>query len=532
MIVRRVAVAALALAVACRPSTPPGAPAPAPAAPAARPAWQIPVTEPRVVPAPAATRMLGGEPFALGASTVIVADPGNAQLARTAELLAGILRPSTGFPLPIVARDTGGTRPIVLRQIGDTAGYGAEGYALLVTRDSVVVTAASPAGVFFGTQTLRQLLPAAIESHLTLSPAVWAVPALRITDRPRLSWRGAMLDVARHFFSVDEVKQYIDLLALYKLNVLHLHLSDDQGWRIEIRSRPLLTSAASASEVGGGAGGFYSQAEYADIVRYARDRGITIVPEIDMPGHTNAALVAYPDLSCSTRPTALYTGTEVGWSTFCVDNEGSYALVDDIVREIAALTPGAYFHLGGDEVHTLSAEQYAKFVTRAQAIVAKYGKRPIGWEEVAKAPLLPSTVIQLWRSDTATFATKQGAKIIMSPAPRTYIDMKYNDATELGLRWAGLIPLRHAYDWNPATYAQGAAESDILGVEAPLWSETIRNIAAAQFLALPRLPALAEVGWTPQAQRSWESFRDRIAAHGPRWNLLGFNYNRVPEIPW
>ena len=342
-----------------------------------------------------------------------------------------------------------------------------------------------------------------------------------------------MLDVARHFFSVQEVKQYIDLIAMYKLNVLHLHLADDQGWRIEIKSRPKLVAAGSVTQVGGGAGGYYSQDEYGQIVRYAQERYITIVPEIDMPGHTNAALIGYPELSCSRRPPAPYTGTEVGWSTLCANKEETYAFVEDVVREIAAITPGKYFHMGGDENPILSREDYAKFVERTQEIVARHGKYMVGWEEISHARLSPTTLSQAWATDTVVVAALQyGAKAILSPAKRTYLDMKYTSATELGLTWAAIIEARDAYDWDPGTYMKGVTDANIVGIEAPIWSETVRNITAVQYLALPRLPALAEVAWTPQSSRNWDSFRTRIATHAPRWNFLGLNYYRSPQIPW
>lgn len=525
---RRLVLFTVVVAAACRPAAAPR-PGPAPT-----PAWRLADSPARLVPAPASLTPTGGAPFTLSATAAIVVDGQGAQaeVARSAELFARVLRPSTGFAIPVLATDTMPAGPrILLSLAADTTGLGAEGYELVTSSDTARIRGTA-AGIFFGLQTLRQLFPAAIESHLMLSPMAWSAPAVRVMDRPRFAWRGAMLDVARHFFTVDEVKQYIDMLALYKLNVFHMHLSDDQGWRIEIKSRPRLTALASATEVGGGEGGFYTQDQYADIVRYARERYITVVPEIDMPGHTNAALIAHPELSCSRRPPAPYTGTEVGWSTFCIDNEATYALIDDVVREIAALTPGAYFHMGGDEVEVLTHEQYAAFVERTQTIIARHGKRTIGWEEIAKARLQPTTIAQLWRSDSAGPATAQGVKLVLSPSPRTYIDMKYDARTELGLQWAALIEVRDAYDWDPANYAKGASEADVIGVEGPLWSETIRNLSAAQFLALPRLPALAEVGWTPQTARSWESFRQRIATHGSRWNLLGFNYYRSPQIPW
>jgi hexosaminidase len=505
---------------ACRPATRPG------------PAPQLVFSSPRLVPAPASLTRLGSQPFVLAESTVVVVDPGNAEVARVGELLAAVLRPSTGFALPVTGENVSSSRRIVLRLASDRAALGNEGYELQVSPDSVRIRAPHPAGLFRGVQTLRQLLPPAIESHMKISSISWTVPAVAITDQPRFAWRGAMLDVARHFFSVDEVKQYIDLLALYKLNVLHLHLSDDQGWRIEIKSRPKLTAMGSASEVGGGPGGFYTQADYTDLVRYAQDRYITIVPEIDMPGHTNAALVAHPDVSCSKRPTAIYTGTDVGWSTFCVEKPETYALVDDIVREIAAITPGSYFHMGGDEVEALTDSAYSSFVVRVEEIVAKHGKQMVGWEEINKARLRPSTLVQLWRGDSLHTTLQPGAKLLLSTAKKMYIDMKYTPTTELGLTWAAIIEVRDAYDWDPGAYAKGVSERDIIGMEAPLWSETIRSITAAEFLAVPRLPTLAEVAWTPQAGRVWSDFRVRLAGQAPRWNFLGINYYRSPQIPW
>ena len=513
----------IGLFAACRSTGPAGAPSRA----------QLrPTVFPGVVPEPVSVTLASGDAFVLTDSTSIVVDPGNAEVLRTAQLLASLLRPSTGFAVPISSIGTSVRGAIVLRLSTDTA-LGPEGYRLAVWRDSVRVTANAPAGLFHGVQTLRQLLPPQIESHMALSAVAWRVSPVTIMDRPRYSWRGAMLDVARHFFTVREVKQYVDLLALYKMNVLHLHLADDQGWRIEIKSRPKLTAAGSVTQVGGGPGGYYTQDEYAEIVRYAQERYVTIVPEIDMPGHTNAALIGYPEISCSVRPPAPYTGTEVGFSTFCANKEETYALVDDVVREIAALTPGRYFHMGGDENPILSKEDYARFVERTQDIVARHGKQMVGWEEIARARLRPTTIAQAWATDSvAAAAVQYGAKVILSPAKRTYLDMKYNQTTELGLTWAAVIEVRDAYDWDPATYMKGVTESNIVGVEAPIWSETVRNITAVQYLAMPRLPALAEVAWTPQSARNWDAFSRRLATHAPRWNFLGVNYYRSPQIPW
>jgi hexosaminidase len=499
---------------------------------ACTPARPVVAVSPRLVPEPVSLAYAAGDAFMLTDSARIVIESGNAEVARTAQQLAAILRPSTGYAIPIATTGASARGAIVLRLTSGTES-GAEGYELTVSRDSVRVTASTPAGIFHGVQTLRQLLPPQIESQMVLRRTRWAIPSVTIADRPRFSWRGAMLDVARHFFSVREVKQYLDVLALYKMNVLHLHLSDDQGWRIEIKSRPRLATAGGVTQGGGGPGGYYTQSDYSEIVRYAQERYITIVPEIDMPGHTNAALVGYPELSCSVRPPAPYTGSDVGWSTFCANKEETYALVDDVVREITALTPGRYFHMGGDENPILSKEEYATFVERTQEIVARHGKEMVGWEEIARAPLRPTTLSQAWKTDSvAAVALKYGAKVILSPGPRTYLDMKYDKSTELGQSWAGFIEIRDAYDWDPATYMKGVGEASIVGIEAPIWTESLRNISAVEYLAMPRLPALAEVGWTPQSTRDWNAFRTRIATHEPRWIFLGVNFYRSPQIPW
>ena len=486
---------------------------------------------PQLVPAPVSMAYTAGAPFTLQRTSNIVVDAGSAEAAAIGEQLAALIRPPTDYPMAVVS---GPATPgaIVLRLHSGNAAIGAEGYQLTVTPDSVRVVANSAAGLFYATQTIRQLLPAQIESEIGVDRNVWSIPALTITDYPRFAWRGAMLDVARHFFTPREVEQYIDLLAMYKMNTLHLHLADDQGWRIQLNSRPKLTEVGSQTQVGGGPGGFFTQLDYQNIIRYAAARYITVVPEIDMPAHSNAGLTGYPEYACSQRPTGPYTGTDVGWSSLCVDKEETYAYVDDIVREISAMTPGPYFHIGGDEVQSLTNQQYVKFVERAQAIVNKYGKKMVGWEEITKARLLPTTIAQQWKSDSATAAVAQGAKLIMSPSNKIYLDMKYSPATELGLNWAAFIEVRDAYDWDPAMYLKGVTEQSILGVEAPIWSETLRDIGAVFYLALPRMPAVAEIGWTPQAGRSWESFRSRIVTHEPRWNYLGWNYFRSPQLPW
>ena len=515
--------AALLFAAACTRAPAPVVGTPAPAR------VQVPVFfAPRLVPQPTSLAVAGNTPFVITAQTALQADGDEA--TRIAGLLASRLRPATGFPF-VPSDSTVATNSIRLQLRADRADLGAEGYELVVRPDSVRIVANGAAGLYHGAQTLRQLLPTEIESDIRIGRP-WGIPSLTIRDVPRFAWRGAMLDVARHFFTVDEVKQYIDLLAMYKMNRLHLHLADDQGWRIEVRSRPLLTERGAVTEVGGRGGGFYTQQDYADIVRYAQERFITVVPEIDMPGHINAALVGYPELACSRRAPAPYTGIDVGWSAICVDSAESYALIDDVVREIAAITPGPWFHMGGDEVQALTPAQYTGFVQRVQDIVARYGKTPVGWEEVLEAPLQPGTIAQLWRIDSLRHPLGAGVQLIMSPGKHTYLDMKPDLSTELGLHWAGYVDVRDTYDWDPATYLRGVGEDRVAGVEAPIWSETLRNITALEYLAVPRIPALAEVGWSAQSSRAWEDFRSRIAAQAPRWRYLGINYYRSSQIPW
>jgi hexosaminidase len=536
------------LLAACRPPASKPVTPPVPTPTAKRPSLQMlpalsSLATHWVVPAPSSVSPATGAPFTLTAASTIVVPSGNADASRIAEAFAAIARRATGYPLPVTPSDGPAPAGAIALRLGGASSLGNEGYELTIGADSVRIVAGNSAGLFYGTQTLRQLFPAWLEaqqSELRMTSA-WTVPAGHITDQPRFAYRAAMLDVARHFFTVDEVQQVIDLLALYKLNTLHLHLADDQGWRIQIDSWPKLTTVGGSTQVGGGPGGFYTKQDYANIVRYAQDRFITIVPEIDMPGHTNGAIASYPELGCSrptpgiyggTQPLGVYTGIQVGWSTLCPDSEVTYRFVDDVVREISQMTPGPYFHVGGDEVHVLPADAYIRFVQRVQDIVYKYGKTMVGWEEIGKARLRPTTIAQQWQSDSALLALRQGAKLILSPAQKSYVDMKYGPTTELGLDWAGYLPLETAYNWDPVTYLPGVTESSVLGVEAPLWSETVHNLTSAQYMLMPRLPAIAEVGWSQKSVHNWESFRTRIAAHAPRWRLLGINYYPSPQVAW
>jgi hexosaminidase len=488
-----------------------------------------------VIPAPASVRGSGGAGFALARSTRIVTLPGSPAVARIAASLAGPLRRSTGYPLPVAGATSPRERSGILLEIARDGQLGNEGYELEVNAVAVTLRAHRPEGLFRGVQTLRQLLPAAIDAP-TVKRGPWRVPAVRIVDRPRFAWRGAGLDVARHFFAVDEVKRYLDLMSLYKLNVLHLHLTDDQGWRIAVDGWPKLGTHGGSTQVGGGHAGFYTKREYSSIVRYAQDRYITVVPEIDVPGHVNAALSSYPELNCDGRAPELYTGIDVGFTSLCLDKPVTYRFLDDVIGEVAALTPGPYLHIGGDEANTVPDDRYAEFIERVQRIVRAHGKRAIGWQETAKATLPSSAVVQYWdvrsSSDAVQRTVEWGSKVVLSPASKVYLDMKYDASTRLGLEWAGHVEVRDAYDWDPAELLDGVGEKDVLGVEAQLWSETLRSVGDMEFMAMPRLPGVAEVGWSPASSRDWDGYRRRLAAQEPRWSTMAVEYHRSSQVPW
>ncbi|WP_443333284.1 beta-N-acetylhexosaminidase [Streptomyces sp. CB01580] len=501
---------------------------PAAAAPAPRPLGQV-------VPAPVEAKP-GGSPYAITAGTRIRVESESREARRIADQLAGVLRPSTGYALPVTGRGSDGIR---LRLDPHDDASGAEGYTLRSNPGSVTITAREPAGLFHGVQTLRQLFPARVERN-SRQEGPWTVAGGTVRDAPRYAYRGAMLDVSRHFFSVAEVKRYIDQLALYKLNKLHLHLSDDQGWRIAIDSWPRLATYGGRTEVGGGPGGYYTKADYREIVRYAASRYLEVVPEIDLPGHTNAALASYAELNCDGVAPPLYTGTNVGFSSLCVPKAVTYDFVDDVIRELAALTPGTYLHIGGDEAHSTAHDDYVAFMNKAQAVVGRYGKTVIGWHQLTGATPVGGTVAQYWGYDRTgaderkqvADATARGTKLVLSPADRGYLDMKYDKDTELGLSWAGYVSVRRSYDWDPAAYLDGARPGSVLGVEAPLWSETLTNSAEIEQMAFPRLPGIAELGWSPASTHDWDAYKARLGAQGPRLSALGIDYYRAPEVPW
>jgi hexosaminidase len=500
-----------------------------------------------IIPLPASV-LDGDGSFQLNGNTKIVNLGEAAQLYGIMEFLKSSIHSLTDLNLGIEDQDQ---ENAVVFELDADSGLNAEGYRLDINDKQIRITASQPAGLFYAVQSLVQVIPAHGKDPNGVNNS-FSIPSGTIEDKPEYAYRGMMLDVARHFFSVEEVKHLIDQIAVYKINYLHLHLSDDQGWRIEIKSWPLLTTIGGSTQVGGQGGGFYTQDDYKEIVRYAQEKYITIVPEIDMPGHTNSALASYGELNpgisvpekgalpydrtnlgVDGMATPLYTGTEVGFSTLDTDKDITYRFIDDVIREISEITPGPYFHIGGDESHVTALEDYIPFIEKAQDIVTKYGKKTMGWDEVAHAKLLPSSIAQYWdKAENAILAIEQGSQVLISPAKKAYLDMKYDSSTHIGYTWAALIELDDAYNWDPTELHEGIKRENILGVEAPLWSETISTRADIEYLTFPRLPAIAEIAWTPKNLRDWDSFSRRIAWHGQRWEANGVNFYRSPKVVW
>jgi len=494
-----------------------------------------------VIPKPVSDT-LSGSAFELTKATKLTVASGSEEVKAIGQYLADRLNPATGFDLKVETAEKAPESGIYLALNEDTA-LGAEGYEVKITEEVITLTANKPAGLFYGVQTLRQLLPAAIE-HAVVQQGQWEIAAGTIRDYPQYAWRGAMLDVARHFFGMEDVKRYIDLVAAYKVNVLHLHLSDDQGWRIEIKSWPKLTTEGGLTQVGGGKGGYYTQEQYKEIVAYAQSRYITVIPEIDMPGHINSALASYAELNTGIplkmepgkiRPTAgkVYTGIEVGFSTLHIKNERTFKFVDDVLRELAAITPGPYLHIGGDEAAVTKKEDYIAFINKFKEMVNAHGKKMVGWEEIAQGNVDSTDAVQYWHSEKyAQLASSKGAKLIMSPSVKVYLDMKYDSLTKLGLNWAAYIEVDDSYNWTPQSLAGELEQKNILGIEAPLWSETIENMDDIEYLLFPRLPGIAEVAWSPAANRSWEAYRIRLGNQAKRWKAMEINYYRSVLVPW
>jgi len=418
----------------------------------------------------------------------------------------------------------------IVLAVDDSLQGGVEAYQLSINQKQINIIGGSEAGVFRGIQTLKQLLPLPDKHHQTvLKTGV-------IKDSPRFEHRGFMLDVARHFYTVAEVKEIIDYLAAYKYNVFHFHLTDDQGWRINIPSWPKLTSIGSNSAVGKTSceNCFYSLDEYQEIVQYADERFITLIPEIDVPGHVKAALASYPEeLYCEgDKPDWPYTGIKVRISSLCFSNPKIYNFFDDVVSEVAKRTTGQYIHVGGDETPKwVKHQDYADFMLKASNIINKHGKTMVGWtNDLGSVKGLSADVVgQDWSTkkhccENTLNMAQSGSKIIMSPANKAYLDLKYDKDAPIGLHWAGYNSIENSYNWDPEQMIEGLNVKNIIGVEAALWGETIKSMDDAQYMIFPRLLSLSEVSWSTQEQRDWKSFSNRLTHRVQYFEAEGVNY--------
>lgn len=526
-------------AQAVGPTEPPATSPPAGEAPGAEQtsAMDVPMPAQRILPTPRSLETRKGSLTFDASSTIDVGRHPKKGTVAVATFLSDFLRTPTGYDWAVV-RGSHAPGRVVLKT-GGPASLGREGYRLDVGRRRVTVEARTSTGLFHGVQTLRQLMPAAVEQHERAEGTVWSVPRVRVSDAPRYPVRGAMLDVARHFMSVEEVKAYIDAMVPLKLNTFELHLADDQGWRLEIKSWPRLATYGGALETGGTKGGSYTQAQYADLVAYAKARHITLVPEIDLPGHTNAALASYAELNCDGKAPERYTGTDVGFSSLCASKDVTYRFLADVLGEIAALTPGRYISIGGDEAHSTTQADYTKMVDAAQRVLRRHGKRMWGWHQTASADPARKSIAAFWgttgsKDDIALAqeAARKGQRLVMAPADHAYLDMKYTPSFPYGQDWAAVVKVSDSYAWDPATLVPGVPSSAVAGVLAPVWTETLPDIDTVELMAFPRLAGIAQIGWSPRRTHDLEPYLVQLAAQGPRWEAAGVNFYRSPEVAW
>ena len=501
-----------------------------------------------IIPLPSQIEARSGE-FRLTAETGILTDLPNHW---NADFLQALLSTPTGFPLRVHTADQAGQNSIRLHLDPGLESLGPEGYRLSVSPTSVTVAASQTAGVYYGLQSLRQLLPVEIEERRPVSGVDWQAACLAITDQPRFAWRGFMLDEGRHFQGREIVLKTLDLMALQKLNVFHWHLTEDQGWRIEIKKYPRLTEIGShrlgtrkgytgGKHDGVPHGGFYTQAGIREIVAYAAERHITIVPEVEMPGHSLAALAAYPELSCTGGPFEVATHFGIFSDIYCAGKETTFAFLQDVLDEVLELFPSRYIHIGGDEapkkrwkncpdcqqrIQELGLKDahalQVYFTNRIATYLDSKGRHALGWNEILQDGLAEGAVVQYWvggpKRILAAIRTDQRG-IVMSPCLKTYLDYPYN-----------LIPLGRIYRYEPVPAGlDEKAAASILGVEAPLWTERVPTRLRLDYQAYPRLTALAETGWTPEEGKSLPDFRRRLESFLARLDRLGVQHASLQE---
>jgi hexosaminidase len=475
--------------------------------------------------------------------------------------LARFLGPATGFHLPVRAGDAGTGSAIVLRVDEVLSSLGSEGYRLEVARNRITIRAPSPNGVFYGIQTLRQLLSPEIFREARVPNVSWQVPAISIEDAPRFGWRGAMLDTSRHFMPKEFVKKFIDLLALHKMNSFHWHLTDDQGWRIEIKRYPRLTevgawrketvvghpSKDSSPNVFDGEphGGFYSQDDVREIVAYAQDRFINVVPEIEMPGHSHAAIAAYPDLGNTGQALEVSTIWGVDQNILNVENS-TVAFMKDVLTEVMDLFPGRYIHIGGDEADKTQwrsservqakmrelglkdeNEMQSWFTRQIDEFLTAHGRRLVGWDEILEGGLASGATVMSWRGMAGgVTAARAGHDVVMAPTSHTYFDYyQSRDRASEPLAIGGFLPLETVYAFEPISADLDADSArHILGTQGQLWTEYVKGPKQAEFMTFPRLSALSEVAWSAPDRKDFDDFTSRLAVHLRRLAILDVNY--------
>lgn len=510
-----------------------------------------------IIPAPVSLTPGTGE-FLFTAKTKITVNELTDDTRLAAGFLATMVNRVSGFTLTVTpGSSSAGGR--VAMFIDSSAGTGAEGYQMSVRRNKIIIKAETAAGLFHAVQSLRQLLPAEIESPGIIENIRLAVPACEITDTPRFVYRGMHLDVARHMFPVEYIKRYIDMLALHKMNYFHWHLTEDQGWRIEIKKYPLLTEVGAYRKetlIGHGGrrpfefdgkpyGGFYTQDEVRDIVEYARQRFITVIPEIEMPGHSVAALAAYPDISCTGGPFEVVTRWGVFDDIYCAGKEETFTFLQDILDEVIALFPSTYIHIGGDEapktrwkvcpdcqqrirVEGLADEHELQsyFIKRIENYLLGKGRRIIGWDEILEGGLAPQATVMSWRGITGGIAAaKMGHDVIMTPGSHLYLDHYQTEPEGEPLAIGGYSPLEWVYSYEPLPQELTPEEQKyILGLQGNLWAEYLKTPEHMEYMAYPRMFAIAETGWSTVGNKDFESFLARFIFQKPRYDITGINY--------
>ena len=492
--------------------------------------------------------------FKLDTETIITYAAGDSAMERNAELLAEYLEELTGIK-PTLS-DNGGAQSNAIVLMSNLENENPEAYSMTVTPELITINGATAAGTFYGIQTLRKSVPESGQLAVTF-------PSVTINDAPRFSYRGAMLDVSRHFFPVDSVKRFIDMLALHNINRFHWHLSEDQGWRIEIKSRPLLTEVGSVRKgtcIGHDFntsdsipyGGFYTQDEAREIVKYAADRHITVIPEIDMPGHMLAALTSYPELGCTGGPYDLWQRWGVSEEVLCAGNDSVLSFIDDVLGEITEIFPSEYIHVGGDECPKVRWKECAKCQAKARQLGLKNdaagtveeklqsylihhasdfltsrGRKMIGWDETLEGGLAPGAIVMSWRGeDGAKHAARQGHDAIMTPTSYMYFDYyqtrdRENEPDAIG----GYVPVEKVYSFNPVPDDLTPEESKhIIGVQANLWTEYIPIFSQVEYMELPRMAALSEVQWSQPEKRDFKSFSRRVPQLINQYRNQGYRY--------